>query len=433
MNLNKFIRFSGISFMYLSFAPIILPFFQFQYSYIPVILSFPILFIFYKNVPYKLIFVFLLLLLNGLVKVWQNFNTSSELTKVWLSCFIFYIFYARYYEAIKYKHEIFFEDYLKTALIVCYIGFFQIISYAFGFTYGYDYSWLVPGAVRSYSGSIVDEGILGMYPIHSLFGEPANFAAALAPAGFFALISLMTSQKYHYNRSQSLIILLGLILSTSSVAYIGMFFSIFIIAINYLSKKNFLAVVFFSLIISALSFYGLYVGVLKFRERVDSAIFLLTFQQTSSNRGDLLQAGSSVMTLYNNFVVAVGSVEQNPCFGSGLGSHSTSYPKYSFLNIDDGDYGLNYNDANSLFNRILSESGVLGVIAFIIPMFFFFVKRNNKNLSDIRWVYSGACLTIIFSFLLRNGHYFGYGFPFYILCFFNLKKIGKDEPTIGCK
>src|SRR5690606_6654855 len=124
---------------------------------------------------------------------------------------------------------------------------------------------------------------------------------------------------------------------------------------------------------------------------------------------------TSSFTLLNNYLVAIESFKSSPIWGSGLGSHPASFDKYSltkkfYLPFED----FNKADANSLLLRLLSETGLLGLGLFLFILIRF---RCGNNHSLNRWIISNGIFVMMIAGLLREGHYFHSGVPFFIFLY----------------
>lgn len=143
----------------------------------------------------------------------------------------------------------------------------------------------------------------------------------------------------------------------------------------------------------------------------------------------------STFVLFNNLFVAYNNLVRHPPYvGTGLGSHKRAYERYSltrrfeqFFNITE----LNYQDANSLGIRLLSEFGLVGVFFSFLLLFGCFVRRNDLNAAEPYWVISGAILTFLVVTYIRKGHYFHYGLTMYMMLYYfnskNHKQFKKEE------
>ena len=132
--------------------------------------------------------------------------------------------------------------------------------------------------------------------------------------------------------------------------------------------------------------------------------------------------GSSLI-LYNNYQVAVRNFKDY-FLGTGLGSHPVAFAKYSLTkNVKTIGVDLNGMDANSMFNRLLSETGIVGVGLFLLIIFKGFVKRNIAvPFNNSYWIISNSILTLILLNLLRQGHYFLHGFPLLVWIYYYNKQ-----------
>src|SRR5690606_37181188 len=81
-------------------------------------------------------------------------------------------------------------------------------------------------------------------------------------------------------------------------------------------------------------------------------------------------------------------------------------------------YGFNLNgaDANSMFLRLLSETGLFGVLIFIYIIFKFYLARD-ENHDTYHWLVSNGILIMMLLNLFRQGHYFLNGFPFFVILY----------------
>jgi O-antigen ligase len=145
--------------------------------------------------------------------------------------------------------------------------------------------------------------------------------------------------------------------------------------------------------------------------------------------GSLPVAGSH-LTIYayvSNAFVAFKSFIGNPFFGRGLGSHPLSYDEFIYPNNANilwqnkyANYaGVNRLDANSLFLRLVSETGLLGIIIVFYFIFRFRLKHCDKSLGII----SNATFVLFILQLIRQGHYFYNGLFFFVWVYYFAYKI----------
>ena len=174
----------------------------------------------------------------------------------------------------------------------------------------------------------------------------------------------------------------------------------------------------------------MYNNIVEFKVRTDSTVEIF-----STGKFSIAETHGSSLTLYNNYHIAVENFKSNFLFGTGLGSHPIASNKYSLTkNLKTFGFQLNYADANSMFLRIMSETGLFGMILFLGILFKCFIRKPTGNTGTNHWLISNALLVLIMLNLFRQGHYFMNGFPFYVwLYIYNYSdyiKNNKDNPLI---
>lgn len=372
-------------------------------------LVFAILFPFFimrYRVPGYFWAIFGLLLISGIVNLYFGYNTAAQFIKVFLGVFLAYLFY--YYVVVQFDYnvEYLFQIYLKGCVIVAIIGLIQFVSYMVGFRWGYDFSWLLNKWGTPLGGNF------GLR-INSIFGEPTYFGACVSAGAFTSVYNLLVKKPYYLTKIQSAIILAAYLLTFSGLAYFALFVGVIVMFINFGIIRYVL--IFIPILLGG--FYYLYNNVEEFKQRYDSTIDIFTTGQFSIGKTH----GSSII-LYNNYRVALKNVSNNYIFGAGLGSHPTAFEKHSITKkVEVGGFDLNSMDANSMLLRLISETGLFGTILFLVITFGCFIRRSeDPDIPEYFWIISGGIFTMIFTNLLRQGHYFLNGFPFFIwLYYFN--------------
>ena len=252
----------------------------------------------------------------------------------------------------------------------------------------------------------------GLIRISSLTSEPSHLAVLLMPAVFMIIAHQSKRLRLQLKGWQQLIIIAVFTLTFSSVGVLGFIFGTFLLFIvSGGLKAKFLIVC--SLI--AVSLLAMRVGTIK--TRIDDSI-------RSFMRNDYNGSNLSTMALYTNFVVASESFKANPLFGSGLGTHEIKY----YETMSQLRAGLNYDgtlnakDANSLFLRLLSETGLLGLLGFtlfLVRYSVLFVGRNIRSEKTYIYYFNLAVLATLFMFLCRFGHYAHNGLAFFVLIYYH--------------
>jgi hypothetical protein len=125
--------------------------------------------------------------------------------------------------------------------------------------------------------------------------------------------------------------------------------------------------------------------------------------------------------MFLNSGVALESLKRQPLWGGGLGSHFLSYQTFlregtlfgegvlafvRFMSIPD----LNAHDAYSMYLRLPSELGLLGVGLVL----FFIIKNRLPEEAGQLAVISNACLVFFVTYCLREGHFFRHELWFFV-------------------
>ena len=394
----------------------ILPFVDLRISYLIMALVLLLCIPFLKGIYFNKTFLFLfgIIIIFSLYNIYIGKDTFLLLTKqiigIFLSSFIFYLLM----EINRYDVKKLFKVYLNLAVLVGLIGLFQELNYLLGFKAGYDFSYIFPSWTLHLSKT-------GFLRVNSILSEPSIFCFAMMPA-FFVSISSFSKNNFRFLKKwKSLIIISSVFFSFSLVGYIGMIVSLALLFYNYV-KIRYLAIG--SALIVVVMFFA-YNNIGDIKIRVDDSIDVLT------GKMNLYSANLSTFTLFSNALVAYESFKDNPVFGSGLGSHEISYNRYigKVVDIDKVVMFLNVEDANSLFLRLLSETGLFGLLLIFYFIFKFRVLKKNDK-SGYLWLISNAILAMFLIRLLRFGHYFVGGFFFFFWLYYFAGKLNRLEKNI---
>lgn len=376
--------------------------FEFYLGYLSFILLLPIFVIKY-GINKSLFFIFLVLLIIGLISIFSGNNTSAQFIKVFIGLSLSYFFYYYVVVELNYGIEQLFVWYLKGAYIVSFIGFIQFISFQIGFRPGYDYSWLL-NKWGFYSG-----GNFGIR-VNSILGEPTYFAALLSTAFFIAVYNIFSKEPFFLTKKQSWIIIISYVLSFSGLGQVGIFLTFMFLILSF----GMIRYLFVLIPIMYLAFTILYNNVDEFKWRYDGMVSLFYYGEAF----ELGKTHGSSYILYNNYTVALKNFAANPLFGGGLGSHVTAFDKYSLAkNFLVAGFDNNSQDASSMFLRLMSETGLFGLGIFFYIIIKGYVKRDENHLT-YHWLISNAILIMILLNLFRQGHYFLNGFPFFVILYY---------------
>jgi len=311
-----------------------------------------------------------------------------------------------------YNVEKLFKIYLNIAFLVALIGLLQEVSYLLGWKYGFDFHSFLPYWKVSLTNTA------SLLRVNSIINEPADFCYVMMPACFVSIASFTKIGHKFISRRKAAIIIVALLLTFSTVGYLGIILSFFLLVYNYGKLKPIIAICilifFFSVFV--------YQNIAETKTRVDDSLAVLT------GNVNWQKINLSSYAFFTNLIVACNSFKENPLFGSGLGSHEVSYNRFIHNIIgQNGPYlDVNSSDANSLFLRLLSETGLFGILVLAFFIIRFYVHKK-KDLNGYLWIISSAILSMFFIRGLRQGHYFVNGFFFFIWMYYfaklNLKQL----------
>ena len=245
--------------------------------------------------------------------------------------------------------------------------------------------------------------------------EPSGYAVLMMPAFFVSLTSIFGNSVRFISNWKSLAIILSVILTFSTVGFFGVGISFLLLLINNRNVKY----LFISIVIILVSSFLIYNSISEVKRRIDDSIGFISGQRSLS----VGAINVSSFAFFSNAMVAFKSFSVNPIFGSGLGSHELSYHKY-IGNIIGGDSiisEVSVEDANSLFLRLLSETGLLGISLVFIFLIRFYISKNKDN-DNYSWAINNGILVLFLLHLMRVGHYFEEGLFFFFWMYYFSKK-----------
>jgi hypothetical protein len=370
--------------------------FEFYLAYLIFILYMPFFFAKF-GIPKWPVLVFMPLLFSGIIFCMTGDNNFQQFFKIFIGFFSSCLFYHYVVQSYDFDLKELFRLYLISAYFVTLIGLVQLISFQIGFKPGYNFLWIFNKWNPSFGG-------LGVR-MSSVFSEPAYFAATISPAFFTAVFNLFQRNTVFISKFQSVVIAIIYPLSFSSLGILAIFLTIILMLINLGTLRY--AMIFVPLLIVTISYS--YKNVPEFRDRWDGTIEIYS----TDNIYDYDIHGSSFV-LYNNSHVAWENFQRHPVFGTGLGGHPTAFDKYT-LTQEEGAVQIDFNkmDANSMFLRLMSETGVYGLTVMILLLFRSWILKP-RAIDDETWVMSNGLAIIILIYLIRQGHYFLNGFPLFL-------------------
>jgi hypothetical protein len=409
-----FIVFFSSGFVFFKFP------FEFYFHYLFLILLTP-LFIFKIGFPNFIFKLFFIPFLVGLVHVALGNNLFFTFFKIIGGLFLVTLFF--YYIIHFYEFDIMtiFIIYCKGTWVLCLISIFQIVFYYFNFKAGYDFSWFLN------KWGFVEGGILG-FRVNSILSEPTYLATVLSPSVYLSIKNLVFKNKYIFNRFQSIIVIFISIMTTSSVGYVGILIS-FLLVTNTIRLRYFII----GLLITLITFSLSYTYVKDVKLRADAARGLWLDENFNINN-----TNNSSFVLYNNLHIAKENLSNYLFFGTGLGSHETAFKKFTLTkSLIQYDFEFNIKDGNSLFVRLCTETGLIGlgfILLLLVKGFIYKVDDDNKDLFYHHLI-SQSIFVLLILVLIRQGNYMLNGLPLLFLMYFynytqyidKLNKIGPEN------
>lgn len=263
----------------------------------------------------------------------------------------------------------------------------------------------------------------GDHRIQSWFEEPSFLGYVLMPAVFIAISRVFYIYNFISLKKASLI-LIAAFLSGSSVVLIGILLSLIIIIFSkysILKRPIYLSLIIITIPVLSVTIYN----IPDVKLRVNDTYNLFTSKQISK---EIIESTNlSTYALYSNYRVATESFFRNPLLGTGLGTYEDNY----YIHINNvipkstirESYHLNDKDANSLFLRLLTETGLIGLMVFLV-----FVISNRVDFSSnhidkrLFWAFNNGVFVLIILRLLRQGHYTSLGFIMFLMLYWFLRK-----------
>ncbi|WP_062307747.1 hypothetical protein [Polynucleobacter sinensis] len=241
--------------------------------------------------------------------------------------------------------------------------------------------------------------ILNFFPRASGFSsEPAHFALLLTPAVFIAVLVLSGRAAALGLKSKiiALIIIFGLLLTFSLVGYFALILAVLMKYRN-LNFKTILSRLLLVTVIGGLVISQIPQMQTKLNVFANIGPELVAYEFTQN---DL-----SGFALISNAIVAQAALRDSYFLGTGLRTHENSYNKYLYNTYDESQVLLELNsiDAGSLFIRLLSEFGVLGIIGFLL--FLFRYKSSVGGNLLLPQIVNDMAFVFIVTYAIRNGGY----------------------------
>ena len=282
---------------------------------------------------------------------------------------------------------------------------------------------------------------VGLYRIYSIMGEPYFLAVALMPALYFYIYKIISDGGFRSNIINLFmggVIFICYVLTFSSAGYMGLL----LMAVMYMYNANYFSIIegklkFLLMPLIVILFLVFYNNIkdafFEFQVRVDDTLKLFQAADGKVNLKEISDVNSSTFALYTNYIIAKESFVRNPLFGSGVGSHPINYD-ITFAKYFPDDFSIRFGsfnkfDANSLFLRLMSETGLFGLFSIFFFLIRFFMGKKHLNrpeTTDLNIINQSIFIMIVVR-LIRSGSYFGNGFFLFIFIYYYSSQIAKKR------
>jgi hypothetical protein len=325
----------------------------------------------------------------------------KQLVNVVFALLVFYYF-------IKFEQYDFvriFSRYVTIAKIVAIIGFIQVLLF------------------------LVDKGELFLFffpfesnitfRFQSLTLEPSFIAYTFAPIVFIAIYNVFNRKNIFFNTAWSWIFVLAYLLTISSIAYLGLVLSMLVL---YFARTTVNKLIFSGIALTLIGLFG--VGLYRFipevKMRIDDTVFGISRDIT--NKAIYKNVNLSTYAMLSNVYVTRYALNESPIIGHGIGSHERIYDISMPDHMKDY-YELNKSDANSLALRLLSETGLLGMVLFCLFLLLHYIRKPANPIGIPIWLINNGILIMIILSLVRNGNYTIHGKLLFLLLYYFTYKI----------
>lgn len=342
---------------------------------------------------------FVCLFLHGMVMLFLSGYSYGKFLQQFTLLSTTYLFYYQIFKFCKYSVNKWFSIYFK---IVYFISIVGLITFAIQYITGINvFPYTLDGTPTQ-----------STLRLHAFLAEAGSFVVFTTPVIAYIILSPSYFSK---NKRTSLIILTAFILTQSTSACIAL---LLILLIKFYKSYKHFRLLLLACTIGGIGWITTNYYLIKPSEGNDTssgfgAVQLKLFEtmsvleNTTPYEFENLNL-SSYATLTNYWIAF--NAPYRLC-GTGLGTHSQNYEHLYKSSFDM--YGLNKDDAYSLFARLYSEFGLIGILLYTL----FLIKYYNKN------NVISLCLLIFFiTYLIKGGHYTLYGTALFHFLYYMIYK-----------
>lgn len=362
--------------------------------------------------PFKFLLGYMFLFLSSFISYLYNYGSvDKSFITLYLAFVINSFGFYLYLRSVNLK--IFTKKLIKFMYYLSIFAIIQQIAFLLNMPLIYDLHnsfGLVGGS------NISDFGSFQLYRVYSIFTEPAHFAYFISFAIFAGIVSFNNKKSFFHKLidiKEFIVIIVAFFMTFSFSMYIMVLIFVLLTSIKF-NMKSFITISLMILLI-----------VIAIQSEVISTKL---YKIQNFNNIETKELGGTMFAITSNIGVTYDSlVENNFLFGKGMDTHRFNYDKFigKYISYDSCLYGTNRVDASSMFLRILSEFGILGLVVFLIYLKIYYVK--DLYIKDLSLVSMFAML----SYMVRTGDYGSVVFTFYLALFtatyYNAKYIKRKK------
>lgn len=238
--------------------------------------------------------------------------------------------------------------------------------------------------------------------LDSLAYEPSHYAIAIGPACYLALRALWSERKWF--KPRELTILASMLCTVSLTAAMILLASALIIGAR--QRGPWLALG------TILVAFGLYANQELLPEEIQERISAIEGEEATEARGVADITNLSLFSILSNWEVAVDTLKQGRVLGNGFGGHADAYTAHygdQMLLLDDR-FGFNLIAGHSLFIRVFSEMGLLGLLLYL-----FWIWKGLRWANEPRRLWWTLSAIYLIGRIFKLGGYFEVGMPIFIV------------------
>ncbi|WP_124664949.1 hypothetical protein [Burkholderia sp. Bp8998] len=270
-------------------------------------------------------------------------------------------------------------------------------------------------------------GMIGpLYRANSWASEPAHFSRYLGFMLSFALVRMgLLGRRYKLALVRVFPLWAALVIFTAyftAISVLGLVqFAITVVLLIVVVRGVRIRTAISGTIVLITSVFALVTTAViagpAFKDKLATVALVWNSDENVGNKVETEQI--SALAVNSNLVVAMANVKQDPVLGGGMGSHAFAYEKFApgYVFSTPILYRLNADDAAGLAARLISETGIVGLVGFI--GFFITVAWSARRAAFIRLKLEKAetlflcrlCFVVSFlsvfaMYLFRAGQYF---------------------------